>query len=215
LSVSAPPGLPPIYAILDAELCAERAIDPIQLADIWIEAGVRLFQLRAKALGGGEFLKLAIELAARAERAGATFIVNDRADIAAASRAAGVHLGQDDLPPRDVRPLLAPTAVVGLSTHNRAQVDDGLRQPVSYLAIGPVFATRSKANPDPVVGLDGVRRAVEQSGPMPVVAIGGITLERVPEVLRTGVTSVAVISDLLEGDPSTRARQFLAAGGRR
>jgi thiamine-phosphate pyrophosphorylase len=205
------PRLPPIYAILDAERSARRSIDPIALFETWLAAGIRLVQLRAKTLPAGEFLKLATELSAKAERAGATFIVNDRADIAAASRASGVHLGQEDLSPEEIRPVVGPTAIVGLSTHNRVQVEAALRQPVTYVAIGPVFATRSKANPDPVVGLEGIAEAVALAGSLPVVAIGGITVDRVADVLRAGATSVAVISDLLEGDPSSRARQFLGA----
>jgi thiamine-phosphate pyrophosphorylase len=201
--------LPKLYAILDAELSARRGLDPLHLADVWLEAGVRLFQLRAKRLASGPFFTLASALAERARASGATFIVNDRADIAAASGAAGVHLGQDDLGPADVNLLQPSLSVIGVSTHSAAQLDAALTQPVTYVAIGPVFPTATKARPDPVVGLEGVRQAVTRAAGLPVVAIGGITLERAPKVQAAGATSVAVISDLLEGDPARRVRAFL------
>jgi thiamine-phosphate pyrophosphorylase len=120
-------------------------------------------------------------------------------------------VGQTDLAPADVRRLIGGTAIVGRSTHSAAQADAASREPISYLAIGPVFATASKgATVDPVVGLDGVRAAAEIAAraSLPVVAIGGITLERAPGVLRAGAASVAVIADLLQGDPAARVRAF-------
>jgi thiamine-phosphate pyrophosphorylase len=179
----------------------------------WLDAGVRLVQLRAKALATGDFLDLADRLVRLAESGGARLIVNDRADIAKMSGAAGVHLGQQDLSPADARATVGPDAVVGLSTHNDAQVDEALVAPVDYLAVGPVFATSSKEKPDPVVGLDGVRRAARaaaRSG-LPVVAIGGITLARAAAVRQAGATSVAVIAGLVGDDPGVRAREFLRA----
>jgi thiamine-phosphate pyrophosphorylase len=139
--------------------------------------------------------------------------MNDRAEIARLSGAAGVHVGQDDLPPSDVRAMVGPRAIVGLSTHNEEQVLRGLSEPISYLAIGPVFATASKANPDPVVGLDGVRRASElaRTAGLPVVAIGGITVETAADVIAAGAASVAVISDLIAGDPRARVCRYLNA----
>jgi thiamine-phosphate pyrophosphorylase len=155
-------------------------------------------------------LNLAQALATRAEQAAATFIVNDRADIAAAVGASGLHVGQDDLSPAEVRPLLPPPALIGVSTHNRQQIEIACGQPVDYIAIGPVFSTRSKKNPDPVVGLEGVREAVTMAGKLPVVAIGGIAAETAPAVLAAGAASVAIISDLLVGDPAARIRTYLA-----
>ena len=209
---------PPLYAILDVDLTAGGGPTPDEVAAAWFDAGVRLMQLRAKCLQSGPFLELADRLAARALAAGATFIVNDRADIARLSGAAGVHVGQQDLSPADVRQILPAPAVIGLSTHNQTQVEAALSQPIDlgYVAIGPVFATRSKAQPDPTVGLQGVRntrRTIERmtgtSPACPIVAIGGITVERAADVIEAGATSVAVISDLLGGRPGARARAFL------
>jgi thiamine-phosphate pyrophosphorylase len=203
---------PRLYAILDIDLLEPRRLDPLRVLDVWLDAGVRLIQLRAKTMASGAMLALAETLVERTRAAGATFIVNDRADIAKLAGADGVHLGQDDLRPADVRRmLLPPPAIVGLSTHNDMQARDACAQPISYLAIGPVFATTSKARPDPVVGLDGVRMAVACATPhaLPVVAIGGITLERAPSVIAAGASSVAIISDLLADDLAARARAFV------
>jgi thiamine-phosphate pyrophosphorylase len=207
---------PRLYAILDIDLLEQRRLEPLRVLDVWLDAGVRLIQLRAKIMASGAMLPLAETIAQRARAAGATFVVNDRADVAKLAGADGVHLGQEDLRPADVRRvLLPPPAIVGLSTHNEAQACDACAQPISYLAIGPVFATTSKARPDPVVGLDGVRLAVAcaASHALPVVAIGGITLERAPSVIAAGASSVAVISDLLADDLAARARAFLDALG--
>jgi thiamine-phosphate pyrophosphorylase len=191
-----------LYAILDTDLTGAAGLDPIAVFDAWLAAGIRLIQLRSKSMAGGALLELADACSARARSAGATFIVNDRADIAALSGANGVHVGQDDLAPADARRLLGSEAIVGLSTHNVEQVRRAVTEPVSYIAIGPVFATTSKSRPDPVVGLDGVRAAArviaEAGADIPLVAIGGITLERAPAVFAAGAASVAVISDLLQ-----------------
>jgi thiamine-phosphate pyrophosphorylase len=206
--------VPRLYAILDADACSAQGLDPREIVDGWLEAGVRLIQLRAKSTPSGQFLTLAETLAASASAAGATFIVNDRADIASLAGASGVHVGQTDLSPTDARVVLGNAAVVGVSTHNAGQTRLALAEPVDYVAIGPVFRTASKDRPDPVVGLEGVREALAilTSSGRPLVAIGGITLERAPAVIEGGADSVAVISDLLSGgDPATRARVFLAA----
>jgi thiamine-phosphate pyrophosphorylase len=208
--------LPRLYAILDIDLLTQRGLEPLRVLDVWLDAGVRLIQLRAKTMASGAMLALAETMAARTRAAGATFVVNDRADVAKLAGADGVHLGQDDLRPADVRRvLLPPPAIIGLSTHNEVQARDACTQPISYLAIGPVFATRSKAQPDPIVGLDGVRMAASAaaSHALPVVAIGGITLEHAPSVIAAGANSVAVISDLLADDLADRARAFLDALG--
>lgn len=203
--------LPRLYAILDVDLARARGHDPLTLVNTWLDAGVRLVQLRAKREATGPLLELADAMNAATREAGATFIVNDRADIARLSGAHGVHVGQSDLSPADVRVVVGPAAIVGLSTHNDEQVRAGLGEPVTYLAIGPVFPTGSKAQPDPVVGLDGVRRtvALARSPVRPVVAIGGITLERARGVIEAGADAVAVLSDLLEGDPGARCREYL------
>ena len=205
------PSLPRLYAIVDAELAAARGVAPEQLVAAWLDAGVRLFQLRAKTLSDAEFQRLAERFAAAARGAGATFIVNDRVEIARVSGAAGVHLGQEDEPPAQVRARLGASAIVGWSTHNEAQIRAAVGAPVDYFAIGPVFPTGSKARPDPVVGLDGVRQAAgyARASGQRLVAIGGITLNRAPAVIEAGADAVAVISDLVEGDPAARCRQYL------
>lgn len=204
---------PRLYAILDPERLSPRHGAALDVLDAWLDAGVRLVQLRAKAMASGEMLELADAMAARCREAGARFIVNDRADIARLCGADGVHVGQDDLRPEQVRRLLPEPAIVGWSTHNALQVAAACDEPISYLAIGPVFGTSSKLRPDPVVGLEGVQMAVSAASVrgLPVVAIGGITIDRAPAVLAAGAASVAVIADLLGDDPGRRAREFLAA----
>jgi len=174
---------------------------------------VRLIQIRAKTLGSQAFLALVEAALERTRSAGARLIVNDRADVAAMAGADGVHVGQDDLPPAAARSVVGSSVWVGVSTHNDVQVDAAVREPVTYLAIGPVYATKSKAAPDPVVGIDGVRRAAARArdAGLPLIAIGGITLDRASEVMRGGATAVAVISDLVTADPGARAREFLTA----
>ena len=206
--------LPRLYAILDIALAAERGIAPEALCDTWLGAGVRLIQLRAKSMPPREFLALAEALTMRARSAGALLIVNDRTDIARWSGASGVHLGQQDLSVEDARRLLPLPAIVGVSTHTEGELRTALDGPADYVAMGPVFPTTSKQQPDPVVGLEGVRQAATLTRPRgrPLVAIGGITLERAPEVIEAGADAVAVISDLLNGeDLAARARAFIDA----
>ena len=204
-----------LYAILDVELAASKNLTPEAVMDAWLGAGVRLIQLRAKSMPSGPLLELAGRLVQRAGAAGAELVVNDRADIARMSGAAGVHVGQTDLPASDVRLLLGPHAFIGLSTHSGEQARLATAQPVDYIAIGPVFATSTKERPDPVVGLEGVRAASELAAiaDRPAVGIGGITLETAPAVVEAGAAAVAVISDLLTDDPERRARAFLNALG--
>jgi len=150
-------------------------------------------------------------MAERCRDAGAIFLVNDRADVAVLSGAHGVHVGQDDLPVDAARRLVG-EGVVGVSTHTQGQVMAALQTTADYLAIGPVFATTSKGrDAGPVVGLGGVEDAARtiDSVKRPIVAIGGVTLEQAPAVIRAGATSVAVISDLLAPDWRTRARDYL------
>jgi thiamine-phosphate pyrophosphorylase len=204
---------PRFYPILDVDVAIARRLDPVSVCQAWLDAGVRLFQLRAKQMQGAAMLDLATSCARLADPLGVTFVVNDRADVARLSGASGVHLGQDDLLPADARRVLMPGAMVGWSTHNDVQVREAATMPVDYLAIGPVFDTRSKLRPDPVVGLEGVRRAVVLAGGRPVVAIGGITLDTATDVLAAGAASVAVIGDVLHEDAGGRARQFLERCG--
>ena len=208
------PDLPRLYAILDVDVLAARGLDPVTVLDVWIAAGVRLVQLRAKALAGGPLLDVARAMATRLHRVSGLSIVNDRADIARLAAASGVHVGQEDLAPADARAIAGPGRIVGLSTHTDEQVERALPLALDYIAIGPVFPTRTKGPmaADPV-GLKGVRRAVAlgQSVGLPVVAIGGIDLENAREVLAAGAASVAVISDLLAGDPEARAKAYAEA----
>ncbi len=209
-------NLPRLYAILDVDLTVARGLEPLALLEIWLAAGVRLVQLRAKALPGGRLLDLARAAAERTSAAGAVLIVNDRADVARLAGADGVHVGQGDLGPRDVRRVIGDTAWVGVSTHSAAQATAASREPIDYLAVGPVFPTATKAgSADAVVGLAGVRQGVEAAGAagVPVVAIGGITLAMAPGVIAAGASSVAVISDLLSGDPAERCRAYLRVLG--
>jgi len=204
---------PRLYAILDVDLTAARGIAPMAVLEQWLDAGVRLVQLRAKTFETGPFLTLADEALRRTRLAGARLIVNDRADIAAMAGADGVHVGQDDLSPTAARAVVGSSAWVGVSTHNDGQVEAAVREPPTYLAIGPVYATRSKVRPDPVIGIEGVRRAAARANGagLPLVAIGGITLDRVADVISGGATAVAVISDLVTSNPGGRAREFLSA----
>jgi thiamine-phosphate pyrophosphorylase len=144
--------------------------------------------------------------------AGRPVIVNDRADIARMSQASGVHVGQDDLLPRDARAIVGPHAIVGYSTHTIEQVRAACSEPVSYIAVGPVFGTRTKNTGYQAVGLDLVSAAAKAAGPIPIVAIGGITLENARSVLEAGAAAVAVISDLLTGgDPRGRIAAYVQA----
>ena len=177
------------------------------MARACLRGGARLLQLRCKEDGPAAFLELADALVAEARRSGAGIVVNDRADIARMCGAAGVHVGQDDLPVLEVRRLLDPEAIVGVSTHDAAQVDSALAGPATYIAVGPVYGTATKDTGYTPRGLDLVRYAAGRG--KPVVAIGGITLERGPEVLASGASSLAVITDLLAGDPEARVRAFL------
>jgi thiamine-phosphate pyrophosphorylase len=203
--------LPRLYAILDVDRTRDQGLAPLELLELWLDAGIRLVQLRAKSMPFGPMLELAEAVVARTHAAGGLAIVNDRVDVARLANADGVHLGQDDLSPADARPLLGSDRLIGFSTHSVAQVEAALALPIDYLAIGPVFATASKARPDPVVGLEGVRTAIERAGRIPVVAIGGITFARAPDVLACGAASIAVISDLLTSDPKARALEWLSS----
>ena len=145
-----------------------------------------------------------------AQSCGAQIVVNDRIDVARLAGAAGVHLGQEDLPPALARDILGADAIVGYSTHSTAQAAAALTEPVSYVAVGPIFGTQTKNTGYDAVGLDLVRAVVDQAGETPVVAIGGITLDSAASVLEAGARSVAVIGDLLAGsDPGARVAAYL------
>jgi thiamine-phosphate pyrophosphorylase len=198
----------PLYPIVDTAVCAARGLNPLSLARAYVEAGARVLQLRAKAEPGARFLELADTFVAAAAAHGARIIINDRADIARMAGAAGVHVGQEDLSPADVRAVLGPALTIGVSTHDAAQIDRAVESPADYIAVGPVHATASKDTGYTARGLDLVRMAAARG--KPVVAIGGITLENAASVLEAGASAVAIISDLLAGDPRQRIRAFLA-----
>lgn len=206
-------SLPPLYAIVDVEVCAARGRRPRDVARAFLAGGARLLQLRAKPLGSGAFLDLAGDLMDAVADAGATLIVNDRADVAHLAGAGGVHVGQEDLSPADVRLIVGGSAVVGRSTHTADQIARAVGEPISYLAIGPTFATATKATGYEAIGLAGVADAVRRAAPagLPVVAIGGITLDTAPRVIAAGAASVAVITDLVDDDPERRVRRYLTA----
>jgi thiamine-phosphate pyrophosphorylase len=210
-----PRSWPRLYAILDVDLTRSHNHRPLEVLDIWLDAGVRWIQLRAKSTPTGAWLDLADQMRPRVHAAGATLVINDRVDIASLAGADGVHLGQDDLAPSDARTLLGSEATVGLSTHTDAQLTAACREPISYLAVGPVFSTMTKVTGYASVGLAGVGRAVQAAGAvgLPVVAIGGITLADAPRVIAAGAAAVAIISDLFVGDLGDRAAAYLAALG--
>lgn len=202
--------LPPLYAIVDAGESARRGWTVPDLAAAFFDGGARLVQLRAPGVDSGLLEDWCDAVVARASNYGAAVIVNDRADVARLCGAAGVHLGQDDLPIEDARRVLGKNAAVGLSTHTAEQFRDGLTKPVTYVAVGPVHATGTKDTGYGPVGLSFVRDAAARAGAIPVVAIGGITLERAPNVLAAGAVAVAVIGDLLAGGrPADRVRAYV------
>lgn len=200
-------------AILDADVAVRAGWPILELAAAYLRGGARLLQLRAKAMPGAELLATASAAVQLARRHHARVIINDRADIARLADADGVHVGQDDLTPAAVRSIVGDVSLVGLSTHTTEQIDRAVRQPVSYVAVGPVFGTATKATGYEAVGLDMVREAARRARlcGLPLVAIGGITLENASSVLGAGADSVAVIGDLVStGDPESRVRAYLA-----
>ena len=179
------------------------------MADACLRGGAPLLQVRAKALDTASLLDLADRVVRSARPRGARVLVNDRADVAALADADGVHVGQEDLSVADVRAILGPSAIVGLSTHTREQIDRALASDVSYVAVGPIFGTATKLTGYDARGLELVTYAAGRG--RPVVAIGGITLARAPEVVAAGASAVAVITDLLrEDDIEARVRAFVA-----
>ena len=207
----APPPAGRLYAIVDAEVCAAAGRAPADVARAFLNAGARLLQLRCKSWGSGAFLDLAQAVRSDTAAVGGTLIINDRADIAALSAAHGLHVGQTDLTPGDARMVIGAGPILGLSTHTPDQWDRAVTEPISYLAIGPVFGTGTKNTGYHAVGLETVRRAADAAARhgLPVVAIGGITLENAASVIEAGAASVAVISDLVKGDPDARCRALL------
>ena len=199
-------ALPPLYVILDAALLPS---DPIELTKKLLDAGARLFQYRDKTPSSRELLHASQALCLTVRQHGGTFLVNDRADIARLAGASGVHLGQDDLSVAAAREVVGTSCLIGLSTHNLPQFEAAVDSSADYIAVGPIFPTTGKHNPDPAVGVDFVG-AARKLTTKPIVAIGGITLERARQVIEAGADSVAVISDVLKAkNPVDRVRQYL------
>jgi len=195
--------LPAVYPILDSGSLERRGLSITTAAAAFLEGGAAILQIRHKAHWTRAFFASAQEVSRLCREAGALLIVNDRADFAALLDA-GLHLGQDDLSPRDARRVIGADPIVGYSSHNAGQLVAACGEPVDYVALGPVFATGSKQNPDPVVGVEELAR-VRELAPKPLVAIGGITLANALAVWRAGADSVAVIGGMMPDDASARS----------
>jgi thiamine-phosphate pyrophosphorylase len=198
----------PLYPIIDTLGDAGRS--HVAIAQAMVRGGARLLQLRVKGRSTAELVEIARRVKQVTDAGGAALIVNDRADVARLIDAAGVHLGQSDLPSREARALLGPEKIIGVSTHNSEQVEAAMISvDADYIGYGPIFATASKDNPDPVQGLDGLRRARERST-LPIVAIGGITEGTMPDALAAGADAVAMIGDLvLSTELETKVRRLI------
>lgn len=208
---------PPLYAIIDAALLKTSELS---FAEMMAESGVELLQYRNKRATSRQLFEASQSISGRLSRLGRTgeyeprFIVNDRADIALLVKAQGVHVGQEDLSVEEARAVVGPDAWVGVSTHSLAQLDAADNTSADYIAFGPIFATTSKENPDPVVGLDLLREARRHTR-KPLVAIGGITLERAADTFSAGADSLAVARDLIAYEnPGVRAQLFLQEAAR-
>lgn len=187
-------GLPRVYPILDTATLGERRLTPLDAARALIEGGARILQMRHKEAFTRELFEEARRVATLCAEAGVLFVVNDRADLARLLNA-GLHVGQDDLLPADARRVLGDELPLGYSTHNLKQLREASAEPVDYIAIGPIFGTVNKRNPDPMVGLEPLRHIAE-SVAQPVAAIGGVTLENAQRLYDVGIASAAIIGDL-------------------
>jgi thiamine-phosphate pyrophosphorylase len=205
--------LPRLYPILDADALARAAVPLVTAAHALRDAGVRWLQYRDKRASDAEMVERMRELRAIFPAGESVLLLNDRVALCAAAGTDGVHIGQEDMAPKEARRILGRERLLGVSTHNVAQLRAALATGAAdYLAIGPVFATASKENPDPVVGLEGVKAARALTR-LPLVAIGGITGENGRAVIEAGADAVAVISALLpQGgqEMAQRVRDFLA-----
>jgi thiamine-phosphate pyrophosphorylase len=202
---------PRLYAIIDPSLLT---ISELDLAETLAASGVELIQYRNKTASSRHFYEISRQLSSVLGPRGVRLIVNDRPDIAQLAGSGGVHVGQDDLGVEDARAICGPERWVGISTHTLEQLAEADRSSADYIAIGPIFQTATKKNPDPVVGTELLRQARKMTK-KPLVAIGGITLERAAEVYRAGADSLAVIRDLTcVPNPAVRAREYLDVAAR-
>jgi thiamine-phosphate pyrophosphorylase len=198
--------LPRLYVILDAALLT---IPETQFAQIMSDVGVRLLQYRNKTASAQELLEKSTALASLLSAKGIPFFVDDQPDTAALAGASGVHVGQEDMSVEQARAAVGPEKFVGVSTHNLEQFEAAVATSADYIAVGPIFETRTKENPDPVVGMEFIKK-VRSLTNKPIVAIGGIKIENAAEVIAAGADCVAVISDILKAhDPGRRARRYL------
>ncbi|HYP50138.1 MAG TPA: thiamine phosphate synthase, partial [Pyrinomonadaceae bacterium] len=186
--------LPKIYPITDRRISGLSHAEQVEKL---IAGGARIIQLREKHLAPKDFYSEAEKVLAFARPRNVKIIINDRVDLALTLKADGIHLGQDDLPPAEARKILGESAIIGFSTHSVEQAIAAVKFPVDYIAIGPIFETSTKENPDAVIGIEGLRQVRETIGAFPLVAIGGITKENARLCLEAGADSVAVISCLL------------------
>jgi len=197
-----------LYAIVDTSLVQPERAE--ERAGQLLDGGAGILQLRAKGLGSGDFLRLACRIRGLAKERGAIFIVNDRADIAVASGADGLHLGQSDIPVEEARRLLGQGKLIGLSTHDLIQARRAEEKAADYISFGPVFATTTKVNAEPPLGLKALceARSIIQK---PLVAIGGINKENLCGVLGCGVDAVAIISHILKSEePGEKAGEIIS-----
>ena len=198
--------LPRLYVILDAALLT---VPETECAQELANAGVQLLQYRNKRASTRELYESSKKLVSVLSPQEASFVVNDRADVAALAAANGVHVGQEDLGVEEARRVVGPDKLVGVSTHNVEQFQRAAASSADYIAVGPIFATGTKSNLDPVVGTEFIRK-VRPLTDKPIVAIGGVTLQRAPEIIKAGADSVAVIRDILRApEPGMRAKQYI------
>jgi thiamine-phosphate pyrophosphorylase len=205
--------LPRFYPILDALSARKHGVEILAGAAALLDAGTKILQVRHKCFISRDVILDLQAIAETCARRGAMLVINDRADLARLFGAA-LHLGQDDLPPEAARRVTGEHTIIGFSTHNEAQLRAAALEPVNYLALGPVFGTASKHNPDPIVGLDELRRLRALTA-RPLVAIGGITRANARSVLEAGADSVAVIGDLFpeDGKLTARAEEWMRVAG--
>jgi thiamine-phosphate pyrophosphorylase len=198
---------------MDAGLLLRAGLSIESFARELRQAGIRFLQYRDKDATDEVVLERAALLRTLFPQSDSCLILNDRVSLVSAARYNGIHVGQEDLSPSQTRATLGPDVLIGVSTHNEAQLRSAADGPADYLAIGPVFSTASKQDPDPVVGLDGVRAARAMTA-KPLVAIGGISRSNCAAVIQAGADSVAVISDLIPSPGSSTGElveEFLAA----
>jgi thiamine-phosphate pyrophosphorylase len=198
--------LPVFYPILDLDSARRCGFHPVQATEEILSAGAHILQFRFKGFFDRQVFSDLEKIADLCRQANALLVVNDRADLAVLIGAAAVHLGQEDLSPTDARLVVGDNLTIGYSTHNERQLRRAASQPVDYVALGPIFGTKTKANPDPVLGVDELRR-LRPLTDRPLVAIGGITRANARSVIEAGADSVAVIGDLFPSDgASLRSR---------